>query len=113
MGWRDERETVLRSQPPAPRQNNLEDAGPPFDKPHWRGEIDNLVSEFGRLDPGGGCWEWVKVNLADKWRELMTAMIEIDAAFLERCAGKLQEVIDRARRLYRECVNSWKVAGEK
>lgn len=117
MSWRDERAKVLRSQPVQTAAEVRQEPGQSFDPSRWRGEIEALVDEMGRLDPGGGCWEWVKANLGEKWRELMTAMKTIDTTFEKQCAGSLAQEIEWARLLYHECVATWKKAlsesGEK
>src|SRR6266702_4879853 len=112
MGWRDDRRNVLRTQPePAaddPRQNNPKNLSAAFDRSLWNGEIEALMKEIREYDPRGGCWDWVKERLADKWLQLMTAMREIDAAFDEEAADRLEQALNRTRRLYHECVSVWR-----
>src|SRR6202007_450758 len=78
-----------------------------FDVAQWDKVIHCLVDEIRQLDPHGDCWDWVIVNLADKWRELMRTMKEIDTAYACQDNEALQQAVTRARMLYRDCVASW------
>lgn len=97
MGWRG---TSLRT-PDKEQANDF------FDAQRWAAEIKDLVMEMTRLDPRGGCWEWVKGNLAEKWACLLAEMKRIDAAFERRVARELVTAITSVRRVYRECIESW------
>ena len=94
------------------RQNNIKGEGESFNPQYWIGEIENLAEKFNRDDPGGGCWEWVKSNLADKWGELMTAMHDIDAAFEGRRAGEICKLLIFVKALYGEIVEAWRTRPE-
>jgi hypothetical protein len=116
MGWREEGEKALRSKPitqqgvqaeDETRQNDIKDGGGSFNPLHWIEEIENLAGEISRRDPRGGCWEWAKKNLADKWRGLMTAMRGIDTAFEEQRADRVCKAIIQTRCLYHEIVEAW------
>jgi hypothetical protein len=104
MSWRDERTTVLRSRPV---QTTTEARQNGFDSGRWCVEVDALAAEMRRLDPHGGCWEWVGKALPDKWRQLTTAMTEIDRAFEEKDAGRLRQALALSRKSYGECVAAW------
>lgn len=124
MGWRDEREKVLRSKPvsPAPtaatanrdgtktetRQNELKVESGVFNSAHWVKEIECLVERMSRNDPRGGCWGWAEKNLAEKWRELMRVLHEIDATFEEQRAVEIRKGLTFVDVLYHEIIDAWR-----
>lgn len=97
MGWRG---TRLRT----PDNEQMSDS---FDARHWGAEIEDLVTEMTRLDPRGGCWEWIKGNFAEKWTSLLAEMKLIDTAFERKADEDLRAAVTNTRRLYRECIESW------
>jgi hypothetical protein len=116
MGWREERGKVLRSKPitqqqgqaeDETRQNDIKSEENSFNPLHWIKEIEKLVEEINRNDTQGGCWEWAKKKLADKWRGLMMSMRGIDTAFEEQRADGVCMAIIQTRGLYHEIVNAW------
>lgn len=97
MGWRG---TRLRTP-------DNEQRGDSFDALGWGAEIEDLVTEMTQLDPRGGCWEWVKGNLAEKWASFLAEMKRIDAAFERQSTKDFRTAVANTRRLYRECIESW------
>jgi len=97
MGWRG---TRLRTPDNLQRSDS-------FDTRHWGAEIEDLVTEMKRLDPRGGCWEWIKGNLAEKWASLLAEMKRIDASFERQATEDLRAAVTNTRRLYCECIESW------
>ncbi|WP_243373613.1 hypothetical protein [Geotalea sp. SG265] len=115
MGWR---ETKLAGSSSATnyqaegkdRQADHRDI--PFNAEDHQRAIDNLLAKMRQHDPGGSCWQWVLKNLHGKWRQLMTALHEIDAAFERQRDDQFQQEIRRAGQLYRECVSGWRRAAK-
>jgi len=97
MGWRG---TRLRTEEAGKE-------GESFDALRCAAEIESLIVEMTRLDPRGGCWEWVKGNIAEKWASLLAEMKRIDTAFERQTAGDIQESIVNTRRLFHSCITSW------
>lgn len=106
MSWRDykDHQNIL---------NSHVDQGKVFDAGKCYTEIHSLADEIRQHDPRGGCWEWIEMNLADTWRQLMEALKEIDTAFQKQCRGDLLQTIALTRRLYFECVSAWRDAEVK
>jgi hypothetical protein len=102
VGWR---KTRLRTTDNAQGNDS-------FDSQRWAAEIKNLVTEMTQLDPRGGCWEWAKGNLAEKWAYLLAEMKRIDAAFERPAGGDIQGAIENVRGLYRECIAAWNSRGK-
>lgn len=97
MGWRG---TRLRTE-------GHETERAPFDALRCAAEIKSLIEEMTSLDPRGGCWEWVRENLVEKWASFLAEMKRIDAAFERQAAEELVTAITSVRRVYRECIESW------
>lgn len=97
MGWRG---TELKT-------GGQKDEGIQFDVLCCADEIKSLMDEMTNLDPRGGCWEWARENLVEKWNSFLAEMKRVDAAFERQSAGELRTAIINARRLYRSCIESW------
>jgi hypothetical protein len=101
MGWRG---TRLRTEEAGKE-------GESFDPLRCAAEIESLIAEMTRLDPRGGCWEWVKANFTEKWASLLAEMKRLDVAFERQAGGDIQGAIKNARGLYWECVTAWNSRG--
>ena len=78
---------------PTEKAQRLIDAG--FAKPHVHTieECRHLVAYFGEQDPGGVCWEYVKLHHADLWTSHLKAFRSGDLV--------------QARASYDEMLNAW------
>ncbi len=53
-------------------------------------ECRQLVAYFGEQDPGGGCWEYIKLHHADLWTSHMKAFRSGD---LDQARGSFDEMV--------------------
>lgn len=53
---------------PIDKAQRLIDAGFAKSHSHTTDECRQLVTYFGEQDPGGGCWEYIKLHHADLWK---------------------------------------------
>lgn len=61
-------------------------------------EYRALLREMGERDPGGGCWEWIRRQRAEPWKEHLRAYR----------SGDLVE----ARKSFMEMVEEWEAQGK-
>lgn len=79
----------------------------PFAKTQWQAEIIKLADERSSKDPGGDCWQWIKENRPQLWRDHLVADMAIDQACQEQSAEKIGEAISRVRETFTAMIESW------
>jgi hypothetical protein len=79
-----------------------------FDPSQWHQQIIVLAEWISSKDPGGDCWQWVKDNRPDLWKDHLAADMAVDVAYQERDAGKIREAITRTRTTFSAMTESWK-----
>lgn len=78
---------------PTDKAQRLIDAGFAKSHTHTIEECRQLVAYFGEQDPGGGCWEYIKLHHADLWASHMKAFRSGD--------------LDQAQATFDEMVTAW------
>lgn len=58
-----------------------------------------MISDFGRRDQRGDCWDWIKKHQPELWRRHMQALLAND--------------ISASRLSYNEMLSAWSVLNEK
>lgn len=80
----------------------------PFDAEYWQTEIIKLAEEISAKDPGGDCWQWMKDNRPELWKDHLAADMAVDVAYQGQDAGKIREAITKTRTTFSAMTESWK-----
>lgn len=78
-----------------------------FDSSRWLTEIKNLADWISAKDPGGDCWQWIKENMSDLWKDHLAADMAVDKAYQEQNAEKIGAAITRTRATFAACLEAW------
>lgn len=79
----------------------------PFGRDRWQRLTWALIDGFGQSDPGGGCFEWIKVHRPELWKDHRSALTDLDRSFHTGDEELAERASHRATETFTACVEAW------